>query len=264
MRDAGHGSAVRITVLVLLLLLAAWQLTAQTTSSFFAYSTIDALLAGSYDGDLTIGELARHGNFGLGTYNQLDGEMVAVDGVFYHAKADGSVAIAGPREKTPLAFVTWFRPTQSFRSRTTMPVHGFEKALDSRLKSPNLFYAIRVDGEFRDVSVRAIAPQTKPYKALIDLIQTQSVHDYPVIRGTLIGFRSPAFSKGISVAGYHWHFLTADRRHGGHVLKLTLVDAKVQLSTLSQLELQLPRNEGFAEADQSKDRSEEIKLVEGW
>jgi acetolactate decarboxylase len=264
MTDARFRAAVRQIMPVLALFFVAGQAIAQHPSSFFSYSTIDALLAGSYDGDLTVGELAKHGNFGLGTFNRLDGEMLAIDGVFYHAKADGTVSVAGPQEKTPLAYVAWFRPTQSFRSTASMPVHEFESALDGRLKNPNLFYAIRVDGEFREVSVRAIAPQSKPYKPLVEVVKTQSVHESQSVRGTLIGFRSPAFSKGISVAGYHWHFLAADRRHGGHVLKLTLVDAKVKVCTLSQFEVKLPRNEEFAEADQSKDRSEEIKLVEGW
>ena len=43
----------------------------------FQTSTISALLDGAYEGDVTFGELARHGDFGLGTLQQLDGEMIA-------------------------------------------------------------------------------------------------------------------------------------------------------------------------------------------
>ncbi len=256
-------SAARLMLLVLAISVAGWQASAQTTSTLYTYSTIDALLAGTYDGDLTIRELSAKGDFGIGTYNRLDGEMLAIDGVFYHAKADGSVVIAGPLEKTPLAYVTHFHPTQTIKSEAALPLLELEKWLDARLQNLNLFYAIRIDGVFRDVSVRAVAPQDKPYKPLAEVIKTQSIHDYPTTRGILIGIRSPAFSKGISVPGYHWHYLTEDRQHGGHVLKLTLVQGSAQVAPIGELDLQIPRNEAFAQADQSKDRTEETRQVEG-
>jgi acetolactate decarboxylase len=51
--------------------------------TLFQVSTIDALLAGAYDGDITFKELGKHGDFGLGTFQSLDGEMVELDGSFY-------------------------------------------------------------------------------------------------------------------------------------------------------------------------------------
>lgn len=250
-------------LVALVILIAECQATAQTNPPLYIYSTIDALLAGTYDGDLTIRELGAKGNFGIGTYNRLDGELLALDGVFYHALANGSVVVAGPQEKTPLAYVTWFHPTQSFSPENSLPLPEFDKWLDAHLKNLNLFYAIRIDGTFRDVSVRAIEPQSKPYKELASIVKTQSIHDYPTTRGTLIGLRSPAFSSGISVPGYHWHYLTDDHLHGGHVLKLILIKGNVRVETISAIDLQLPKNDAFANADQTKDRTSEIKLVEG-
>ena len=52
-------------------------------------STINALLNGVYDGEVTFQELKEHGNFGLGTVDALDGEMIALDGKFYQIKTDG-------------------------------------------------------------------------------------------------------------------------------------------------------------------------------
>jgi acetolactate decarboxylase len=263
MRDFCRNSTVWIMQVAFILLLMVAQASAQGSSSLYAYSTIDALLAGTYDGDLTIRELGTKGDFGIGTYNRLDGEMLALDGVFYHATADGAVTPAGPQDKTPLAYVTFFHPSQTFNSDAVLSLQGLESWLDGRLQNLNLFYAIRIDGVFRDVSVRAIAAQSKPYKELAEVVKTQSIHDYATTRGTLIGIRSPAFSKGISVPGYHWHFLTEDRQHGGHVLKVTMVRGSLKVATISEVELQLPRNEAFAQADQSKDRADEIKQVEG-
>ena len=74
----------------------------------FQVSTIDALLSGVYDGDVTIGELRKRGNFGLGTFNKLDGEMLAVDGRYYQIKADG-VASGAAVHETPFASVVRFK-----------------------------------------------------------------------------------------------------------------------------------------------------------
>ncbi len=48
----------------------------------FQTSTLQALMNGVYDGDCSFGELAKHGDFGLGTFAALDGEMVALKGRF--------------------------------------------------------------------------------------------------------------------------------------------------------------------------------------
>jgi len=63
-------------------------------------STMAALLDGVYDGDVTFAEIAKHGDFGLGTFNQLDGEMVAVEGHFYHLRADGTALTYDPSSRT--------------------------------------------------------------------------------------------------------------------------------------------------------------------
>jgi len=254
-------SAVRMLLVSLAILLATGRATSQTALN--VYSTLDALLAGAYDGDLTVRQLHALGDFGIGTFNHLDGEMIAVDGILYHARADGSVHVASPEEQTPLTYLTNFHPNLTFQVERSLPASDLEKWLDNKLGNLNLFYAVRIEGEFTAVSVRAIAPQNKPYRPLAEVVATQSIHNYPTVRGTLIGIRSPAFSKGVSVPGYHWHFLTADRQHGGHVLALTLMTGTVQVETISRMNLQLPTTEGFAHADQSKDRSQETKLVEG-
>ena len=43
-------------------------------------STVDALLSGVYDGELPLEQLRKHGHFGIGTFDRLDGEMVLLDG----------------------------------------------------------------------------------------------------------------------------------------------------------------------------------------
>jgi acetolactate decarboxylase len=252
-----------LLVLLAILLVALPASAQQSQPRLYTYSTIDALLAGVYDGDLTVAELSKKGDFGMGTFNRLDGEMVMLEGVCYHAKSDGTVVVAGPQDKMPLAYVTRFRGATTIRPKPGMSLPELEKWLDQHLQNKNLFYAIRIDGLFHEVSVRAVSPQTEPYKPLAQVIKSQVFHGYQETRGVLVGIRSPAFSRGISVPGYHWHYLTQDRKHGGHVLKLTLADGTARFLEIAALDLQLPRSEAFAKADQEKDRAEEIKRVEG-
>lgn len=79
-------------------------------NTLYQTSTIDALLAGTYDGDMSLNQLRRQGDFGIGTYDNLDGEMVLLDGPFYQVKADGKVYAPDLRGETPFAAVCPFRP----------------------------------------------------------------------------------------------------------------------------------------------------------
>ena len=49
--------------------------------TIFQNSLMTALLDGIYDGELTISDILSKGNFGLGTFDALDGEMLILDGV---------------------------------------------------------------------------------------------------------------------------------------------------------------------------------------
>ena len=246
-------------------------LTACTTApmnrdaTLYTYSTIDALLSGAYDGDLTIGELGRKGDFGLGTFNRLDGEMIALGGVFYHFRADGSVTVANPGDKTPLAYVLPFKPTMAFAlepalQATSLP--AIEAFLDTSLPNKNMFYAVDITGDFADITTRAIAAQVRPYRPLAELVKTQNLFNRTSVSGTLVGIRSPAFSKGFSVPGWHWHFISSDRSYGGHVLKIGSSKGTVKITTADRVDMELPGTEDFANSDQTKDRSAELHLVE--
>jgi acetolactate decarboxylase len=46
----------------------------------FQVSTSGALVAGVYDREVSVQKVLEHGDFGLGTFANLDGEMIVVDG----------------------------------------------------------------------------------------------------------------------------------------------------------------------------------------
>ena len=41
-----------------------------------------SLLEAVYDGDFSLSHIPEHGDFGIGTFNQLDGELIGFDGAF--------------------------------------------------------------------------------------------------------------------------------------------------------------------------------------
>ena len=76
--------------------------------SMFQVSTSGALVEGLYQGAVTVGDLRRHGDTGLGTFEDLDGEMILIDGHCFQARSDGTVVEAPDDALTPFASVVNF------------------------------------------------------------------------------------------------------------------------------------------------------------
>ncbi len=233
----------------------------------YQISTIDLLMAGGYEGQLSLGELATHGDHGLGTFNALDGEMIMVDGAIYQIKSDGRVYRPGPEATTPFAAVFRFKPASGPWQETTLDqpldLDGLQAWLDKRLSDPNLFYAVRLDGTFTRVKTRSVPVQDKPYPPLTEVVKNgQKVFELDEVKGTLVGLRSPGLVKGVNVPGYHFHFIDDKRLRGGHVLDLRLGRAQVQTQAFTRLELDLPRQPISAMAGQAEEASPELRAVE--
>src|SRR4029077_11957601 len=205
--------------------------TAGSSREVFQYSTLEALLGGVYDGEVTIGELLNHGDFGLGTFNSLDGEMIILDGVCYHLRSDGPAQVASDTEQTPFAAVTYFSPQTTSTVDTPMTYQHPCALVSEEIPSPNLTYAIRITGRFSTVRTRTVARQHKPYPTLTEATEGQAEATFTDIAGTLAGYLSPSYEQGITVAGYHLHFLDESRTQGGHCLDFTLTTARVAAAT---------------------------------
>ena len=195
----------------------------------FQYSTLSALLEGKYDGNMTFSELKEHGDFGLGTFNALDGEMVQIDHTAYQVKTDGVAYEVNDSMKTPFAVVTFFETDQIFTIDETLSCDAFKTHLDSLLPSLDEPYALKIEGSFSYMKTRSVPRQEQPYPPLTEVIATQSEFEFSNIDGTLIGFRLPEYMKGANEVGYHFHFLNTDRDAGGHVLECEVQDVKVMI-----------------------------------
>jgi acetolactate decarboxylase len=226
-------------------------------------STIEALLAGVYDGAVTFGELAEHGDFGIGTFHGLDGEMVGLDGRFYRVGADGTVSPVEEDEKTPFSVVTFFEPDRSADIGETLSFDQLTALLDNFIYSKHIFYAIRIDGFFHSVTARSVPRQEKPYAPLGEVIEDQVIFELENVTGTLVGFWCPASAQGLNVPGYHLHFVTDDRTAGGHVLDIAMEYGRLSIDETSAFFLVLPKSDEFLRFGASGDREQDLKRVEG-
>ncbi len=207
----------------------------------FQASTIAALLEGAYEGDLCFAELAEHGDLGLGTLNGLDGEMIALDGRFYRADAEGNVSEVAAAAKTPFAVVAEFSPSLEVEIEGALEHDELLSRIDALVPPDAASCAIRVDGRFELLRARSVPRQHPPYRPLTEVVAKQHVFELSDVAGTMLGFRFPDYVEGIEVSGYHLHFIDEDRRRGGHVLgSRSAGPLRVRIDPSSDLHVELP------------------------
>ncbi len=222
-----------------------------------------AMLDGVYDGTMTIGALRPFCDIGIGTFNGLDGELVAVEGDIYQVTADGVARPAGDNLQTPYAVVSRFSPDRSARIRDAADFAALAAVLDSLRDSGNNFYAVKVTGRFRSARTKSMPRQTPPYQPLPALLTTMPETTFTEASGTAEGYFFPDWIEGIGVAGYHLHFITDDRTGGGHLIECAVEEGVAQLMPMDAF-LLLPDsgNPVFRAADLTKNLREELSQTE--
>ncbi|MBN1553219.1 MAG: acetolactate decarboxylase [Phycisphaerae bacterium] len=228
----------------------------------YQVSTLQALMLGLYDGDTTVEQLRQRGNHGIGTFNALHGEMALLEGKVYRVDSDGKVTEVSPETKTPFACVTMFEPDVEYPLSGGRDYEQLKTALDAWLPTTNLPYAVRITGTFQYVKTRSVPKQSKPYPPLAEVAKTQPTFEFENVEGIMLGFRLPEYLAGVNMAGYHLHFLTKDRKGGGHVLEFNASNAVVEADDCTGLFLKLPDAKTFTGVDLSEVKEEDIRAVE--
>lgn len=164
-----------------------------------------------------------------------------LDGKTYRVAADGSVLLVDADVLSPFACVTFFQSMSSETSQGEMIYPEFLAWLTNLMPSPNICYALRIDGEFSHVRTRSV-PKQANYRPLVEVTKEQPEFTFSDIAGTLIGFYTPVFMASMNVPGLHLHFLSLDRQKGGHLLDCRVKKAKASIQFLYKLELSLPIN----------------------
>jgi acetolactate decarboxylase len=229
--------------------------------TLFQVSTSGALVAGVYDREVDVASILRHGDFGLGTFSNLDGEMVVLDGKVYQVQGTGRVSEAPPSGGAPFAVVTRFAPGVDVKTVALGSFQALQAECDRHRTSGNIFYAVRLDGHFDRVRTRAVNPPAHGTR-LVDAAKAQTEFTFDDITGTLVGIWSPGFSSTFSVPGYHFHFLSDDRQHGGHLLDVAADPLRLRIEALTEFHLALPETEAFLRADLAKSTTDELAYAE--
>jgi len=212
----------------------------------YQISTIDALLAGLYDGDLHVSDIQEHGDFGLGTFDGIDGEMIVHNGIVYQVLSNGSIVTANAHTGVPFASVHYFLSDLNASLEDIKTYDDLKSALNMYSQCKNYPCAFKIHGTFNYVKARSEPKVSKPYPPLAKYInENQTFFKAKDINGTLIGYALPKYFKKLNIPGYHFHFISDDKKFGGHVLELSLKNASLELDRLFNFKLILLRTLEF-------------------
>jgi acetolactate decarboxylase len=207
--------------------------------TLFQLAAFNTFSAGNYSGFMNYSELAKHGDFGIGTLDGLNGEMLALNGVFYQIPADGKPVQIPPSETAPYATITYFNSDKTL-TVADLNYTQLKTQLDNSLPSQDVIYAIKVTGSFDYAQTRSPQKQTQPYPVLADALKSQSVFSLSNVSATAVGFWFPNSMSGVDYVGYHLHLITDDRSAGGHMLDCIIRNATVQIDQINRYDLVLP------------------------
>jgi acetolactate decarboxylase len=218
----------------------------KSDDTFYHYSIWWAFVNKVFDGTLSAKELKAKGDIGLGSYNALDGELIMLDNTPYKVTEDGVVSVAKDDDLIVYANAVHFTPEQSFTIDSTVHHQGLRDAISSELSSKNIFYGFRIHGEFDSIKLGGLHKQQKPYETGLDvLLPKRPVFEGQNVSGTIVGFYCPEYIGNIGVANYHFHFISDDKKLGGHVMEFTGNNLKVEIDPIHKYTFELPQTPEF-------------------
>ncbi|WP_254509259.1 acetolactate decarboxylase [Anatilimnocola floriformis] len=226
------------------------------------FSLVAALASGDYVGGPPLREVLAGGDFGIGTFSRLDGEMIVLEGKVYQALADGTIRAADLDGTTPFAAVTFFDEDGRIDNFAAATLDDLDSQLDRKLPRRNAPYAIRIDGDFAELTLRSVPAQSPPYQPLVNVVKHQVTWQHHKVRGTLVGLRCPPWIGTLNVAGYHWHFLNDEKTIGGHVLACEFEGGLLRFDECTSLVIHLPEPGEFDKYDAGTIKKEDIDQVE--
>ena len=232
----------------------------------FQVSTLQALALGYSRAVIDVGELMRHGDIGLGTFEDVNGEMIAIDGHCYRADEKGDVKEADAKTGVPFSCVTFFKETRCCETGSADNIEKLKIWLDLRIEEDfglNSMHIVRIDGSFKRICARSESGYRAHHVSLKDaLSKTQRDFFFDDIKGTLVCVYFPDYMDGINATGWHLHFISQDRKKGGHVFDLLMEEGTAYIDKISNIEIALPNEPAFDTYALKGASKDEIKSVE--
>jgi acetolactate decarboxylase len=202
---------------------------------YFQVSTFARLNAGGYDGMMTVEDLLEKGDFGIGTVEGIDGEMIIRDGVAYRAGTDLVPVQVPSGTIIPFAMLTYFNTGISYEAKNVDDYNELRLLFSDLITDGHIGYAVLIETEFETITIRSVPGQVRPYPPLADLVANQTTLELQNIKGAMIGFILADDLGDINLAGFHMHFLSEDMAYGGHVLDMSFKAAGVEVDSMSSI-----------------------------
>lgn len=238
----------------------------KNTGKYYQVSTLQALALGFSKSVMTVEELLEHGNLGLGTFEDVDGEMIVIDGKCYRAQNNGDVILAENERGVPFASVCHFQSQRLEELGKMETIEQLKTWLTLRIEEDfglNSMYAVRIDGEFSKVDARSESGTKAHHVTLKDALSvTQKAFIFENVKGSLVCVYYPDYMDGINAAGWHLHFLSEDKKYGGHVFDLSLIQGNAAFCRITSVEVRIPDTPAFDTYALKGASQEEIKSVE--
>ncbi len=233
--------------------------------NIYQVSLLQGLTFGDYHGSVSVGDLKKKGDIGIGTFDGLNGELIMLDGEVYRAAGDGSVEVVSDEELIPFTDVTFFDEDEKESIENIDSMDALQAELNKKVaeQGENRFYVAKIHGTFNEMNVRSELAQEEPYKPLAEVLETdQTFFDYENIEGTVVALYCPPYMGEMNATGWHMHFVSDDKTKGGHILGMNIASADMALDYTDGFEVSLPDDEMFADFDLTIDQSEDIEKVE--
>ena len=235
-------------------------------NKMYQVSTLQALALGYSKAVITVEELLREGDTGLGTFEDVNGEMILMDGHCYRADQEGNVTLVPQETGVPFAAVAKLYGEQEFELKDMPDIKSVREELTRKIEERfglNSMHVVRIDGVFEKVDARSEAPYRSHHVTLKEMLgKTQKAFIFENIRGSLIGVYFPDYMDGINMPGWHLHFLSEDRLKGGHVFDVSVCEGAAKVDKISDIYINLPKEAAFDTYSLKQDLQEEIKSVE--
>ena len=233
--------------------------------TIYQVALLQSLTQGYYDGIISVSDLRKHGDTGIGTFSGVNGEMILLDGVCYQADSEGKINEMPDSETVPFSDVTYFDEDGTVKLKRIKDIDALQTELDKIVSEngPNSFYMLKIDGKFSHIKVRSEYKQEKPYRTLDKaLADDQTEFEYDNIKGTIVALYCPDYMSGLNTPGWHFHFIDSDHEVGGHVLDVNVKKATAAYDMTDEFAMCLSDESGFQRMDLSKDVDKAIEKVE--
>lgn len=178
------------------------------------------------------------GDFGLGTFNYVDGEMACTDNNFIRIPVSGKAHHADPAAETFFAVVKFFNADAKSEQISSLDINAIKAYLNEMITDTSKPVAIKITGTFSSATTRSVHKQTEPFKSLEEIVTNQVTFDLENVQATIVGYWFPKYMDGVNFPGYHFHFLTKDLKRGGHLLDCELQNAVAEVDYCNKFILQ--------------------------